>query len=613
MTTAVRVARGENAKRLASCLGVALVVALMTGSEGNGAKPFLGVRKSLLAPRVLLYLLLGVLLWAALNGVRWLRTRPASTAPVVPLDAQMAEATADSKTASWQLRVSAALIDAVLDFLAFAPLLVLAVLMGHSAGGYGFLILTGYLVSLAFALQQTFVEGRSGQTIGKALIGVALVSEKTGKPVGFGRALLRRLLHVLDAIPLGLGYLWPLWDEKRQTFADKLLHTVVVPVTPNPTAPAAAYRDVSKQVNSSSTTRLALLAGVLAFSIIYPSQLEGRWLTVLTTQIGIFILLTIGLNIVVGFAGLLDLGYIAFYAIGAYTVAYFTHGAARNGKILYPLPVHPPFGLNLFLVIPIAVLACVIAGVILGGPTLRLRGDYLAIVTLGFGEIVHIVAVNSDPITNGPRGAFGIPAPSLPYFDLHGSLKHFTFDQDLSYWYLELALIVLVVFLVRRLENSRVGRAWTAIREDEVAAAASGIATVKFKLLAFALGASTSGFAGVLYAGKVNFISPDNFILLNSILVLVYVIFGGMGSLPGAVVGALLLVWLPEKLKDGILGFSIQPADRFIYFGALLVVMMIFRPQGVIPSKRRAREIRMAESGLGGADGTGVAEGTLQQ
>ncbi|MDX6225446.1 MAG: branched-chain amino acid transport system permease protein [Frankiales bacterium] len=352
------------------------------------------------------------------------------------------------------------------------------------------------------------------------------------------------------------------------------------------------------------SARAILLALVLIVAIAYPRTLSGRWLTVLTTQIGIFILLTIGLNIVVGFAGLLDLGYIAFYAIGAYTVAYFTHGPPRAGKILYPLPVHSPFALNLFFVIPVAVLACVVAGVILGGPTLRLRGDYLAIVTLGFGEIVHIVAVNSDPITNGPRGAFGIPSPSL--------FGH-EFKTDLSYWYLELVLIVLVVFLVRRLENSRVGRAWTAIREDEVAAAASGIATVKFKLLAFALGASTSGFAGVLYAGKVNFISPDNFILLNSILVLVYVIFGGMGSLPGAVVGAALLVWLPEYLKDQHFGFSIPPADRFIYFGALLVVMMIFRPQGVIPSKRRAREIRMAESGLGGADGTGVAEGTLQQ
>jgi branched-chain amino acid transport system permease protein len=365
-------------------------------------------------------------------------------------------------------------------------------------------------------------------------------------------------------------------------------------------------RGTARSLQANPLVRVLFTMGVLAVAIFYPPTLQSRWLTVLTTQIGIFILLTIGLNIVVGFAGLLDLGYIAFYAIGAYTVAYFTHSSAVKGKILYPLPVHPPFHLNLFLVVPIAVLVCVIAGVILGGPTLRLRGDYLAIVTLGFGEIVHIVAVNSDKFTNGPRGAFGIPKPSLFGYEFSG---------DLAYWYLELAIIVLVIFLVRRLENSRVGRAWTAIREDEVAAAASGIATVKFKLLAFALGASTSGFAGVLYAGQVGFISPDNFVLLNSILVLVYVIFGGMGSLPGAVVGAALLVWLPEYLKDPlpVVGFSIPPEDRFIYFGALLVVMMIFRPQGVIPSRRRAREIRMAESGLGGADATGVAEGTLAQ
>ena len=434
--------------RLLTCLAVGLVLAVMTGADGNGNHPFQGIRKSLFDPRVLKFLVFGVLLWGLLNV--W----PTVRRTVV-------DGTADVRTTT--------------------------------------------------------------------------------------RSALRE-------------HPWARW---------------------------------------------ILLTVVLVVSIAYPQTLSGRWLTVLTTQIGIFILLTVGLNIVVGFAGLLDLGYIAFYAIGAYTVAYFTHNPpGANGKILYPLPVHAPFGLNVFFVIPIAVLACVIAGVILGGPTLRLRGDYLAIVTLGFGEIVHIIAVNSDGITNGPRGAFGIPKPSI--------FGH-AFDSQLSYWYLELALIVLVIFLVRRLENSRVGRAWTAIREDEVAAAASGIATVKFKLLAFALGASTSGFAGVLYAGKVNFISPDNFVLLNSILVLVYVIFGGMGSLPGAVVGAALLVWLPEYLKDPHFGFSIPPADRFIYFGALLVVMMIFRPQGVIPSRRRAREIKMAESGLGGADGTGVAEGTLAQ
>jgi branched-chain amino acid transport system permease protein len=253
--------------------------------------------------------------------------------------------------------------------------------------------------------------------------------------------------------------------------------------------------------------------------------------------------------------------------------------------------------LNPFFVFPIAVAAALLAGVILGGPTLRLRGDYLAIVTLGFGEIVRIVAVNSDSLTNGPQGAFGIP-----HFSAFG--YHWTLDS-LPYYYLLLVVVALVVFFFRRLDDSRVGRAWAAIREDEVAAAASGIPTLKFKLLAFAIGASTSGFAGVIYASKVGFINPDNFPLLLSILVLTMVIFGGMGSIYGVILGAAVLGWLPNYLRD-----YVPAQDRFIYFGALLIVMMIFRPQGLLPSRRRSRELRLSELGIGGADGTGPIPGS---
>ena len=328
------------------------------------------------------------------------------------------------------------------------------------------------------------------------------------------------------------------------------------------------------------------LAALAALVLVYPLTVAPFWQTVLVDQMGIFVLLAVGLNVVVGLAGLLDLGYIAFFAIGAYTTAYWTD----------KLPVHPPVTLNPFFVMPIAVLTAVIAGVILGAPTLRLRGDYLAIVTLGFGEIVRITAVNSDKITNGPQGAFGIPHFSA--FGYHWKLA------SMPYYYLLVGVVAVVVFLFRRLDDSRVGRAWAAIREDEVAAAASGVATLRFKLLAFAIGASTSGFAGVIYASKVGFVNPDNFPLLLSILVLTMVIFGGMGNIYGVILGAAVLGWLPNLLRD-----YVPPTDRFIYFGALLIVMMVFRPQGLIPSRRRAREIALSEHGIGGADSLGAPPG----
>jgi len=387
---------------------------------------------------------------------------------------------------------------------------------------------------------------------------------------GFRGSLLRP--RIFTFLLLGLALYAVLYGYSRTRGQ---IHAAVAPLTVVRTRYLADRR-----------VRYALYAVLLAFAIFYPQTLAPFWQRVLVDQIGIFVLLAIGLNVVVGFAGLLDLGYIAFFAIGAYTTAYFT-GA---------LPVQPPVHLNPFFVLPIAVLTCLIAGALLGAPTLRLRGDYLAIVTLGFGEIVRITAVNSDPITNGPRGAFGIPHFSA--FGYQWTLK------SLPYYYLLLVFVIVILFAFHRLEDSRVGRAWTAIREDEVAAAASGVATVRYKLLAFSIGASTSGFAGVLYASKIGFISPDNFPLLLSILVVVFVIFGGMGSLPGVVVGAAILQWLPQVLRD-----RVPPQDRFIYFGALLVVMMIFRPQGVLPSRRRARELGLAEEGVTAGDAVSTPAG----
>lgn len=331
-------------------------------------------------------------------------------------------------------------------------------------------------------------------------------------------------------------------------------------------------------------TRYGAYAAVLVIAIVLPHFLSNFWQEVAVDQIGVYILLAIGLNVVVGFAGLLDLGYIAFYAIGAYSCAFWTGS----------LPIKPPHHFNPFVTIIFAVLAAMIAGVILGAPTLRLRGDYLAIVTLGFGEIIYIYANNLGTVTGGAQG----PPKPIPHFSVNLFGIHYRWRIDnLPYYYLLLVFVVVILVMFRCLENSRVGRAWTAIREDEVAAEASGINTYKYKLMAFAIGASTSGFAGVLFASKIQAITPQSFVLQQSILVLVLVIFGGMGSLPGAVLGAAIIQWLPNALRT-----YIKLEDLFLYLGALLVVMMIYRPQGIWPSKRRAREISMAEAGLSGPD-----------
>jgi ABC-type branched-subunit amino acid transport system permease subunit len=284
---------------------------------------------------------------------------------------------------------------------------------------------------------------------------------------------------------------------------------------------------------------------------------------------------------VIGWAGLLDLGYIAFYALGSYTTAYFTGS----------LPVQPPIHLSPLWAIPVAIAVCLIAGVVLGGPTLRLRGDYLAIVTLGFGEIIRIIAVNNPgDFTNGPRGvARAVPHPVI---DL-GFIRFEWGGSQLQYWYLLLVLLALVFLLFWRLEGSRLGRAWAAVREDEVAAQATGVNTTRVKLLAFAIGASTSGLAGVFFASQVGYFNPQNFILNNSILVVAFVVFGGMGSLTGAIAGAAVLTWLPDFLRD-----QVPSEDRIMWIGAVLIVMMIFRPAGLIPARRRKAEL----TGLAGHD-----------
>jgi branched-chain amino acid transport system permease protein len=306
---------------------------------------------------------------------------------------------------------------------------------------------------------------------------------------------------------------------------------------------------------------------------------ESDFASVLFFPIGIYVLMAIGLNIVVGQAGLLDLGYVAFFAIGSYTMA-------KLGVAL---------SLSFWVILPAAVALSVIAGVALGTPTLRLRGDYLAIVTLGFGEIIRLTARNAEAL-GGPRGISGIPHPPPAVGITFGVL-----DPKPYYWLL-LSFIILVVFLVRRLERSRVGRAWTAIREDEDAAELMGVPTFQVKLWAFAIGAGIGGMGGCLYATKVISITPDTFTLILSILFLSAVVLGGSGNLVGVIVGAVVVAYLPERFR----GFQ---ELRVLAFGAVLVVMMVFRPQGLIPSRRRTAELAHVQAGsaLGAGRGEGPA------
>ena len=378
------------------------------------------------------------------------------------------------------------------------------------------------------------------------------------------------------------------------------------------TAPVRRVRNIAALKNI--WVKRGTLLAVVVIAIMLPTMglfTLPYFQSVLSDQVGVYVLAAVGLNVVVGWAGLLDLGYIAFFAIGAYTTAILSGrlpiGADGNPE------AHPPIHLNLFFAFPIAVLLTMAAGLILGAPTLRLRGDYLAIVTLGFHEIVLNIARNNPKnITGGALGATNIPTFRFNLFGIH---YDWNTNDSKPYWYLAIGLIIVVVFAFRRLEHSKVGRTWTAIREDEVAAAASGVPTVKYKLMAFAIGASTSGFAGVLATAKITAITPDNFPLPLSIYILAYVIFGGMGSLTGVIVGASLMTFLPYFLQGPPSWFNgghpvVDPKDIPMWVGAVLLVMMIFRPQGLIPSKRRAQELAQAEHGVGDADAmTETAEG----
>jgi len=338
-----------------------------------------------------------------------------------------------------------------------------------------------------------------------------------------------------------------------------------------------------------ATAGIALL--LLAAPFLMGAGFGNSWVRVLDFVL-LYAMLALGLNIVVGYAGLLDLGYIAFYAVGAY---------------LFAILASPHFDwhVSAWIILPLGGLLACAAGATLGAPTLRLRGDYLAIVTLGFGEIVRLFVNNLDRpvnITNGPQGInlidgvtlFGIPLERG--FTLFGQ----RYSADYAYYYLFLALTLLVVFVCIRLENSRIGRAWVAIREDETAAQAMGINTRNVKLLAFAMGASFGGVAGCLFAAFQGFVSPESFTLMESVMVVCMVVLGGMGHIPGVILGAVLLTVAPEFLRDivnplqrAVFGrMVVDPENlRMLLFGLALIVVMLFRPAGLWPSRRRREEL----------------------
>jgi len=335
----------------------------------------------------------------------------------------------------------------------------------------------------------------------------------------------------------------------------------------------------------------ALIGVALAMLPFALAQVGTTWVRI-TNYALLYVMLALGLNIVVGFAGLLDLGYIAFYAIGAYT---------------YALLASPHFNLHLpfWIILPIGAGLAALFGLLLGAPVLKLRGDYLAIVTLGFGEIIRIFLNNlSRPvnITNGPQGITRIDAFQVGGFSFgrYESFLGIEFSGPIKYYYLLLAVALVIIVVNMRLQNSRIGRAWEAIREDEIAARSMGINTRNMKLLAFAMGASFGGVAGGMFSAIQGFISPESFVLVESIMVVSMVVLGGMGNIWGVILGALLLSFIPEILR-----WTVEPAQqalfgrmlvepeviRMLLFGLALVLVMLFRPAGLLPSAVRQREL----------------------
>ena len=350
--------------------------------------------------------------------------------------------------------------------------------------------------------------------------------------------------------------------------------------------------------------RLALIGAALIVLPLVLQSFGNAWVRIADVAL-LYILLAVGLNIVVGYAGLLDLGYVAFFAVGAYM-----YGLLSSPHLIetfawlaasFPEGMHQP----LWVIVPLAALLAGIAGMLLGAPTLKLRGDYLAIVTLGFGEIIRIFLNNLDHpvnITNGPKGLNQIDPISIFGISLGKKLEVFGFElaSVTLYYYLFLALVLITILISWRLETSRIGRAWMAIREDEIAAKAMGLNTRNLKLLAFGMGATFGGVSGAMFAGFQGFVSPESFSLMESVMIVAMVVLGGLGHLPGVVLGAVLLAALPEVLRyvagplqaltDGRLDAAIL---RQLLIALAMIVIMLVRPKGLWPSPEHGKSLQV--------------------
>ncbi|MBY4897257.1 ABC transporter ATP-binding protein [Cupriavidus sp. AU9028] len=383
------------------------------------------------------------------------------------------------------------------------------------------------------------------------------------------------------------------------------------------TTPISTPAQAAPLTKTPAKTMVALVAflvvGLCAPFIVHAFG-GNYWVRVLDFAM-LYIMLALGLNIVVGFAGLLDLGYIAFYAVGAYLMALLGSPHLANQFEIIAQLFPNGFHVSVWWVLPLAALVAGIFGMLLGAPTLKLRGDYLAIVTLGFGEIIRIFMNNLDRpvnITNGPKGITAVDPIRLFGFDFSKSheIIGLKFTPVFMYYYLLVVLVVIIVFICLRLQNSRIGRAWVAIREDEIAAKAMGINTRNIKLLAFAMGASFGGVSGAVFGAFQGFVSPESFTLWESIYVLAIVVLGGMGHIPGVILGGVLLIGFQELLRvvaepaqQMMFGHTIVDAEvlRQLLFGLALVGVMLYRPAGLWPSPRKEDRPVVRRPGTAGA------------
>ena len=428
-----------------------------------------------------------------------------------------------------------------------------------------------------------------GAVVGLLGAGFRLLPDRTRHPVGVGSAVTIAFALLQRIIP---PLLFELGLDTRWLYSPILLGLtipgalVVFAVSAGlATLWSARGPVVRERVEQLPPARRRLLnvTGLLllAVALALLPQLIGSTLSQVLGQVGVFLLMGLGLNIVVGYAGLLDLGYVAFFATGAYMTALFT-GANRVtsiGDLIAPAFV---LHLNFSLAVPLVIVVTALVGVLIGAPVLRLRGDYLAIVTLGFGEIARVLVQSSwlQDYTGGPQGLRDVTDAAI------GSVG---FRDPQPFFYLVLVFCALAILVSHRLAGSRVGRAWNAMREDELAAEAMGVSTIKYKLLAFAMGAAVGCLSGTLFAVQIGSIAPASFTILVSITALAVVILGGMGSIPGVVVGTMLLIGLPGLLDE-------FEEYRLLVYGAALILIMVLRPQGLIPNVRRMRELHEDEA-----------------